>query len=66
MRYGHFDEFLIFLVCLQIDYSHKMKKWQYLGPQDTNLKNKGTFFSPTLKVEEEKVPSDFDLEAFLL
>ena len=45
---------------------NKMTKWQYLSPQAKNLKNKGTFFSPTLKVEERKVPSDFRLEAIWL
>ena len=63
LRYCHL---LIFLVWLQIDDINKMTKWQYLSPQAKNLKNKGTFFSPTLKVEERKVPSDFSLEAIWL
>jgi len=43
-----------------------MRKWPYLSPEASNLKNKGTFFSSTFKVEEKKVPSDFHLEAIWL
>ena len=32
-----------------------MRKWQYLSPEATNLKNKGTLFSSTFKVEEDKL-----------
>ena len=62
-RYGHF---LNFLVWLQIDNINKMTKWQYRSPEATNPKNKGTFFAPTFKVEEQKVPSDFHVEAIWL
>ena len=34
-------------------------EWPYLGPGVKNYKNKGTFFSPTFKVGEKKVPSLF-------
>ena len=58
--YGHFS---FFLVLLQVDTIIKMTKWLYLSPEALNLKNKDTFFSSTFKVEENKVPSDFYLEA---
>ena len=38
-----------------------MRKWPYLDPEAPNLKNKGTFFSVTFKVEEKKVPLFFRL-----
>ena len=41
----------------------KMTKWPYLSPEVPNPKNKGTFLSSTLKVEESKVPLFFGLEA---
>ena len=41
----------------------KMRKWPYLSPDAPNPKNKDTFFSATLKVEENKVPLLFGLEA---
>ena len=44
----------------------KLSKWQYLSPEATNLKNEGTLFSSTLKVEEKKVLSDFRLGAIWL
>ena len=40
-----------------------MGKWPYLSPEVTNLKNKGTLFSSTLKVKEKKVPLFFRLGA---
>ena len=40
-----------------------MRKWPYLIPWASNQKTKGTFFSPTLKVEEKKVPLFFLFEA---
>ena len=39
------------------------RKWPYLSPWAPNQKTKGTFFSPTLKVEEKKVPLLFRFEA---
>jgi len=36
-------------------WSQTKKKWPYLSSEATNLKNKSTFFSPTLKVKEKKV-----------
>jgi len=33
----------------------KRRKWPYLTPETRNLKNKSTFFSSSLKVEENKV-----------
>ena len=33
----------------------KLRKWLYLGHGATNIKNKTTFFSSILKVEEKKV-----------
>ena len=54
------------MVWVQIADINKMTKWQYPSTQATNLKNKATLFSPTFKVEENKVPSDFYLEAILL
>ena len=36
-------------------FSPKMRKWPYLCPEAKNPKNKGTFFSSVLKVEEKKV-----------
>ena len=41
----------------------KMRIWPYLIPEASNLKNKGTFFSSTLKVEEKKVPLFFGFKA---
>ena len=40
-----------------------MTKWLYLSHMAFSEKSEGTFFSLTLKVEEEKMPSDSDLEA---
>ena len=40
-----------------------MTKWPYLSREVPNPKNKGTFFSSTLKVKESKVPLFFGLEA---
>ena len=40
-----------------------MRKWPYLSPEATNLKNKGTLFSSTLKVEEKKVSLFFGFVA---
>ena len=37
----------------------KKRKCLYLRTESTNTKNKGTFFSSTLKVEEKKVPLVF-------
>ena len=37
----------------------KITNWPYLSSEVRNLKNKGTFFSPTLKVEENKVGLEF-------
>ena len=37
----------------------KVIKWPYLGTCALNQKNKGTLLSPTLKVEESKVPLFF-------
>ena len=33
-----------------------MRKWLYLSPRAKILKTKGTLFSQTLKLEENKVP----------
>ena len=41
-----------------------MRKWLYLGLWAKNQKTKGTFFSQTFKVEEEKVPLFFWFLAF--
>jgi len=60
LGYCHFVIVLISAIWTQ---TQKMRKWRYLSPETTNLKNKGTFFSSTFKVEEKKVPSDFFLEA---
>ena len=37
----------------------EMKRWPYLSPLAKKNKNKGTFFSSTLKVEGSKVPLSF-------
>merc|ERR1712215_218291 len=58
-----YGPFLFFLIWLQIIAFLKMTKWPYLSPEVPNPKNKGTFFSSTLKVEESKVPLFFELEA---
>ena len=60
LRYSHI---LIFLVWLQVDTIIKMTTWLYLSPEATNPKNKGTFFSPTFKVEGKKVPLFFGFVA---
>merc|ERR1712030_148240 len=54
-----YGPFLFFLIWLQIIAFLKMTKWPYLSPEVPNPKNKGTFFSSTLKVEESKVPLFF-------
>ena len=54
-----YGPFLFFLIWLQIIAFIKMTKWPYLSPEVPNPKNKGTFFSSTLKVEESKVPLFF-------
>ena len=41
----------------------KLEKWPYLGHLASNKKTKVTLFSSTLKVEENKVPLVFHLEA---
>ena len=56
LRYCHFVILLISAIWTQ---TKKMRKWRYLSPETTNLKNKGTFFSSTLKVEKNKVSSFF-------
>ena len=53
-----------FCFLLQITDSAEMLLTRpYLSPGASNPKNKGTFFSSTLKVEEKKVPLFFGLEA---
>ena len=42
---------------------HEMTNQLYLGLWASNQKNKTTLFSETLKVEENKVPLIFHLEA---
>ena len=46
--------------------SPKMTKSSYLPQMTSNPKNKGTFFSSTLKVEDKKVPLFFCLEVNLV
>merc|ERR1711984_20703 len=60
LRYGHFVIFMKAMIWSQIK---KKRKGPYLSPEVPNSKNKGTFFSSTLKVEESKVPLFFGLEA---
>ena len=40
-----------------------MTEWPHFSPEVLKSKNKGTFFSSTLKVEEKKVSLFFGLEA---
>ena len=40
-----------------------MRKWPFLSSEAINQKNKGTLFSQTLKVEENKVPLVFSILA---
>ena len=40
----------------------KTRKWLYLSILSSKWKNKGTFFSPTFKVEGNKVPLFFHFE----
>ena len=42
----------------------KKEKWPYISSEASNLKNKGTLFSSTLKVEEKKVPLFFGFMAY--
>ena len=49
-----FDQALDFLVWLHVDAIITMTKCQYISPQATCPKNKGTFSSSTLKVYEKK------------
>ena len=51
-RYVHF---VISMIALSWSKIKKMRKWPYLNPEATNLKNKGTLFSSTLKAEEMKI-----------
>ena len=60
LRYSHF---LIFTTSFRQRPAVQSKKWPYLSPWASNKKNKGTFFSPTLKVKEKKVPLFFWFEA---
>ena len=60
LRYGNF---IIFMITKTQSRTKKMRKWPYLSPGASNPKNKGTFFSSTFKVEENKVPLFFGLEA---
>ena len=43
-----------------------MRKWPYLSSEVKNKKNKGTFFSSTLKVGENKLVLDFLFKAYEL
>ena len=59
------EDFVFFLgQRLGRESSANTKKCPYLGRLATYKKNKGTLFSPTLKVEENKVPLFFWLEAW--
>ena len=44
----------------------KPKKWSYLFIGAKKRKNKGTLFSQTLKVEENKVGSELSFFAYLV
>ena len=58
--YGHF---LIFTTSFHKQAIVQSRTWLYLSPWASNTKTKGTFFSPTLKVKEKKVPLFFLFEA---
>ena len=60
LRYSHF---VIFMIALTQSQTKKMREWPYLSPETPNPKNKGTFFSSSLKVEEIEVPLFFRLGA---
>ena len=60
LRYGHF---LLCTIARLWNDVLKIRKWPYLSPWASNQKTKGTFFSPTLKVKEKKVPLFFWFEA---
>ena len=50
-------ELLAFYLILAANSPQKPKKWPYLGSGAKNEKNKGTLFSRTFKVRENKVTS---------
>ena len=55
--------FVPFYYEIDLESNQENKKWLYLSPGATNAKNRGTFCSFTLKIEEEKVPLFFGLIA---
>ena len=61
-RYGHFVSVRFFKFKIE---NWKITKWPYLFKYGHNGKKKVTFFSPTLKVGENKVVLFFVLEPYL-